>query len=229
MSWRTLVRGIGASMGAITLVVAVVLRDVDAFLITALIGASIALLRFRKGGLGVVGLTFAFLLTGFWCVAGAIVNLSRDSTFVADALTSVLGVLALAGLAAVVASALKASGSAARVVAVGTAVLVVAALVVSLLSSGSTKADARSGDITLVAQHAKFVPTRIEAHAGRIGVALSNRDFFWHTFTISGLHVNLNVATRGQGRISFDAPPGTYTFVCLIHEQIGMKGTLVVH
>jgi len=228
MSWRTLERGIGAAIGAVTLVVAITLRDVDAFLLTVLIGGSIAFLRFRRGRIGVVGLTVAFLLTGFWCVAGAVVNFSRGSTFLADVLTSVLGVLALAGIASVVAGALGTPERVTRVAAAATGALVVAAAVVSFASSRSTKSDVRPGDVALVARHAKFVPVRIEATAGRVGVVLSNRDFFWHTFTIDGLHVNLNVATRGQGRVTFDAPPGTYTFVCLIHEQVGMKGTLVV-
>ena len=68
----------------------------------------------------------------------------------------------------------------------------------------------------------------IEVNAGRIGIDFSNRDFFWHTFTISKLHVNLTVATRGESRTNFTATPGTYEFTCLIHAQAGMKGTLVV-
>jgi plastocyanin len=38
----------------------------------------------------------------------------------------------------------------------------------------------------------------------------------------------LNIPVGGHRRIEFAAAPGTYEIVCIIHEQGGMKGTLVV-
>jgi plastocyanin len=73
-----------------------------------------------------------------------------------------------------------------------------------------------------------FVPENLEAHTGKVGVFVANEDLFWHTFTIHKLHVNLDIPVGGHRRIEFDATPGTYEIVCVIHEQGGMKGTLVV-
>lgn len=41
------------------------------------------------------------------------------------------------------------------------------------------------------------------------------------------LGVDLDVPASSMSRISFDAPPGTYTFVCHPHEG-AMEGTLTV-
>jgi plastocyanin len=82
----------------------------------------------------------------------------------------------------------------------------------------------------VTAQHTKFDDTTLDATAGRVGVVLNNLDLFWHTFTIRDLGVNLNVPVQAERRIEFDAPAGTYAFVCKIpgHEQAGMEGTLTV-
>jgi uncharacterized cupredoxin-like copper-binding protein len=42
--------------------------------------------------------------------------------------------------------------------------------------------------------------------------------------------VNVNIPVGAERRTTFDAPAGTYEFVCAIpgHGQAGMKGTLTV-
>jgi plastocyanin len=49
-----------------------------------------------------------------------------------------------------------------------------------------------------------------------------------HTFTIQSKGIN-QVMTPGQSAtIKIDLAPGTYPFVCTIHQSSGMTGTLVV-
>jgi plastocyanin len=113
-----------------------------------------------------------------------------------------------------------------RNLAVGSIVLIVAALVATFV--GPKQTHAASGDTTIVTKDTKFGPAVIKVATGRVSVFMANEDLFWHTFTIRKLHVNLDVPVGGHRRVAFNAPPGTYEFVCLIHEQAGMKGTLIV-
>jgi plastocyanin len=82
----------------------------------------------------------------------------------------------------------------------------------------------------VIADRSAFENDELEAEAGTVTVFLDNRDYFWHTFTIRALGVDLAVPVEASGRASFDAPPGTYRFVCAIpgHEAAGMVGTLTV-
>lgn len=88
----------------------------------------------------------------------------------------------------------------------------------------------RPGDLFVTAQHVKFKPKGLTADTGEIGLTVGNLDLFWHTFTIRELDVNVNVPVQAERRVTFQATPGTYEFICAIpgHVQAGMKGLLVV-
>jgi len=230
--WRRLATAAGFASLAVIGITAVALRDPDAALTSVGLAVSLVLLRFRRGLLGLIGLTILFTDIAFWSVTGATVNLAHGSGFFGSALESVLAVIAVAGLVAVIGAfaTFKAPRGerAARIVRSAAIAFVIVALAASFATSLGNHSEAKKGDIQLVARHVKFAPSRIEVRAGRVGVDFSNKDFFWHTFTVRKLHVSLNVPTRGESRLSFRAPPGTYEFVCLIHEQVGMKGELIV-
>lgn len=86
-------------------------------------------------------------------------------------------------------------------------------------------------DIELRSDGVEFSDDRLDSAAGLIDVALVNGDAVWHTFTVAELDVDLRVAAGEQGSVRFDAPEGTYAFVCTIpgHERAGMTGVLTVH
>lgn len=58
---------------------------------------------------------------------------------------------------------------------------------------------------------------------------LSNRDLWWHTFTIDELGVDLKVPMGAEREVTFSAPAGTYKYYCSIpgHDAI-MHGTLSI-
>lgn len=75
---------------------------------------------------------------------------------------------------------------------------------------------------------AVFGATTLSASAGTVGVAFRSADNFSHTFTIPDLNVNLVVNGGQTGRVTFDAAPGTYEFLCVVPFHDATKGTLEV-
>jgi plastocyanin len=84
--------------------------------------------------------------------------------------------------------------------------------------------------MVLATEGLKFSSTALSATSGQITVAMANHDLFWHTFTVDALGVDLKVPVGGEQTVTFNAPPGTYTFYCAVpgHDLAGMRGTLVV-
>lgn len=115
-------------------------------------------------------------------------------------------------------------------VLLGVAAALGAGLVGASVVAGGDLPEAGPEDIRLVSENVAFSQSELTAPAGRVTVELSNRDLFWHTFTIDELGVDLLVPVHGQRSESFAAPPGTYRFVCRIpgHVAAGMEGTLTV-
>ncbi len=117
---------------------------------------------------------------------------------------------------------------AARTVAiVGAAAILVASGVALVAFAGVESVDAQHGDTLLVAKDLKFQPEAIEAVAGIVSVHVTNEDNTRHTFTIKELGVDLSVPPESEQRVTFDAEPGTYAFICRPHAP-DMSGELVV-
>ncbi len=57
-----------------------------------------------------------------------------------------------------------------------------------------------------------------------------NADPMLHDFTIEELGVKVDVPANETETVSFEAKPGTYTFICSIpgHRESGMEGTITV-
>jgi hypothetical protein len=49
-----------------------------------------------------------------------------------------------------------------------------------------------------------------------------------HTFTVTGTSINLTNNPGQTQSVVIGLAPGTYPFVCLFHESLGMVGTLIV-
>jgi plastocyanin len=227
--WTGLVRAAAVVNALLFAGAAAALTDVEAGLFAVGMVVGTLLLGRRRGIIGRLGLALLFADTAIWMLPGAFGNLRHGEGFGATALPAALGITSVAGVVAVGGTFTGRGDRWARAVAVAAPVLLVAGLVVGGTTSTSA-VTTRPGELEIVAKDVTFSPKTIEAGAGTIGVVVANRDLFWHTFTVRELRVNLKVPSIGERRTTFEAPSGTYAFVCAIpgHEQAGMKGTLVV-
>ncbi len=207
---------------------AAALTDIEAALIALGIGVGVVGLRFRKGLLGFIALGLLFTNVAVWMLPGALSNISHNEGLVDTALPGFLAIASIAGVVGVLGYALALDQRIGRVVAVLAFIALIAALLVPF-GVGEKQVET-VGDIPLEMKDVKFADEDIEAEAGTLTFLVSNGDLFWHTFTIEELDVDLRVPVRAERRVSFEAPEGTYEFVCAIpgHTQAGMKGTLTV-
>lgn len=228
-TWDSVVSRGGVALAGLLAMAAIGLRDLEAaaMAIGAVVG--MGLLRWRSGLLGKLGLALLAANVAFWMASGAVSNLTHGEGFWETALPSALTVAALLTLVGTVGSVVRRGARAVRALQVGAVAVLVAALVASALGIGGATT-AQPGDLMLTMEDVRFGDTALDADAGGIGVLVANKDLFWHTFTIKELDVNLNVPVGAERRMTFNAPAGTYEFVCAIpgHTQAGMKGTLTV-
>ena len=229
--WEVLIRWTAYADIALFVAAAIGLRDKEAAASAVALVVGLVLLRLGRGTIGKIVLGLLFANFTFWSATGAISNLTHGESFLHSMLPSLFTVFSLAGLVSTVVSLLPQRDLTARMtgprnVAIASVVLILAAMVTTFVGPKQTHAGA--GDVRVITKDTKFAPKDIQVSAGHVSVFVANEDLFWHTFTIRKLHVNLDVPVGGHRRITFDAAPGTYEFVCLIHEQGGMKGTLVV-
>jgi plastocyanin len=209
--------------------------DLDAVFVAISFAVALGLLRIGHGTLGLVALVLACLNVAFWTLSATVVNLRGAAGFVAVAVPGTMAVLAVTGLlaatAAFAARNRPASPSAAgpRWLVAGGALVLGLVLVLGLALDRDDD-QPEPGDLVVITDRSAFQDGELEADAGAVSVFMDNRDYFWHTFTIRALGVDLAVPVEATGRASFDAPPGTYRFVCAVpgHETAGMVGTLTV-
>jgi plastocyanin len=199
------------------------------------VALAIALLPRLLGLLSLLAAGALFVDVAAWMVPAAWWNLSRREQFVDVSVPAVLATMSVLGLVAIVMALLRRDvegvGPEGPVVVIGAGVIVLIGLLITAGVRG-TGVDRvpRPGDLVLRAHDMEFSTDHLDASAGTVAVHFSNRDLFWHTFTVRELDVDLWVSARGERRAVFDAPPGQYEFVCAVpgHETSGMEGTLVV-
>jgi plastocyanin len=87
-----------------------------------------------------------------------------------------------------------------------------------------------AGAVELQTVNIAYVPDSLQARAGKVTVAVRNRDLFWHTFTIDALGVDVTAPVGQLRSAAFEARPGTYSYYCRIpsHATLGMRGTITV-
>jgi plastocyanin len=101
--------------------------------------------------------------------------------------------------------------------------------------SGSASASTVAGvqQITVTAGSTyRFDPSTISVHPGQVKVILENvgsgAPHDWSLLALPGAQTS-QIGAGASASVTFTAPsPGTYTFVCTIHEKQGQTGTLVV-
>lgn len=208
-------------------------REALAFAVLMLAGA--ALLRFRPGPLALLVLGLLFVNVGVWMFPAANGNASNRVGLLDMLIPASLVAFSLAGLIGVVGAALHRRDPDAGSGAAGTAGLLAVIFVATSLALVAVMTPAPSqkvppGALLVEARNVRFDPTTLTAGAGRVTVAVRNRDLFWHTFTVDRLKVDLKVPVGRLRTATVDARPGTYRFYCRIpaHAAVGMRGTLVV-
>ncbi|MDQ3537633.1 MAG: cupredoxin domain-containing protein [Actinomycetota bacterium] len=234
LDWQRLLRLAAIVEGVAVLVVAAFLGDLEAAVIGLGFGVGLALLSWRQGVLGMLGIGLLSANVLAWMALGTYSNLVDGSGWHGLLIPGVLTSLSLLGVSAAVGAGLarRRRGSAGRgpaVVVVAAAVLL--ALVLAAGAAGSGEASSSlDGDLELVTSNLSFSDEQLSADAGEVAVVVRNADLFWHTFTIDELDVDVRVPVTADRHATFDAPPGTYDFYCRVpgHETV-MRGTLTVH
>lgn len=212
--------------------VGVALGDLEAMAVALGFGVSLFLLRRGRGRVGAVGLAAVSAVTFFFMLPAASTNLTSGARLVAVAVPALLSAVALVTLGSALAwlTGRAIEGRVGTRILLGLAAALGAGLVgASALAVGDLP-EAALEDVRLVSENLAFSESELTAPAGTLTVELSNKDLFWHTFTIDELGVDLLVPVQGRRSVSFAAAPGTYQFVCRIpgHVGAGMEGTLTV-
>ena len=95
--------------------------------------------------------------------------------------------------------------------------------------SGKAPATAQA---TIEATITGFTPSDLDVKEqdGKVSLSYVNADPMLHDFTIEELGVKVDVPANETETVSFEAKPGTYTFICSIpgHRESGMEGTITV-
>jgi plastocyanin len=230
--WRRLLGWTGWA-GALGFgIVALLLGDIEAAAVAVAFLISTLLLRLRGGRLGAVGISLVSLVTLFFMGAAALTNARVGSQIQWVLITAVLTAIAFTGVIAAVNDLFRPADKSARSpgpsITVGLALLwLVGVTTWALISGDRATPDAT---ISLVAENVAFSEEVLVGPSGEITVEVANRDLFWHTFTVEDLGVDLRVPVGAERTVAFDAPPGTYQYICAIpgHPEAGMKGSLIV-
>jgi plastocyanin len=212
---------------------AIGLRHIDreAIAFAALFAIGVILLRVgRRGYLGLALLAVLSIDTEYWMITALVSNLQNQSQALSILQPLVLVLASALVLVGVIESlwshAVRDSLRPAALITAGG--VFVLALAAEFLLSGSGAAAGQG--LALRIQNASFSSRSLTVDSGQVAIDVTNQDLFWHTFTVEGLPVNVALPNGAQKRITFNAPPGTYTFYCAIpgHRQAGMVGTITL-
>jgi plastocyanin len=210
-------------------------QDTLAVALMAILLVGLGLLRVRGGSLGLLVIGLLSADVAIWTVSGAANNFANAEHLSALLLPAYLGLISLGSIVATIGTWLarhapeKGAG-----IAQGVGIIVLVALLVvtatGLIQRPDEVETAGPADIALAAQGMKFDNIALSSNAGQVTIALTNEDFWWHTFTVDELGVDLRVPMGAERSVTFNAEPGTYRFYCAIpgHETAGMHGTLTI-
>ena len=208
-------------------------RESLGFAVVMLVG--LGLLRVGRGLLGLLVMAALFVNIQFWMFPAANGNATYRVGLVDLLVPAALVAFSLAGLIGAVGAIIHLRDPAAgRAAAMPTGILAVVFIFTSL---GLVWAMSKTHDQTVPpgatevrTVNVAFVPRSFAEPSGEVTVAVSNRDLFWHTFTIDALKVDIRAPVGRVRSATFEAKPGTYTYYCRIpgHATLGMRGTLRV-
>lgn len=242
MRWRQALRVLTLLLIAGLIVVIVLIHDKDVVALTVITFILLLFLPSKRAWVGVIGLTLLFADVLFFTGVAALSNIRHHESLTTVAPPAAFAALCVAGVIAGLFALVRYSSNAkggGTVALLIVAVLVFAGTLATSAVAGTDGGAAKKSDVRLLAKNTAFRPKhlqfspggdKLQLTAGDVSVFVTNKDFWWHTFTIDKLHVNLRIPEGGHRRVTFKAAPGEYKFYCAIpgHTQAGMKGTLVV-
>jgi plastocyanin len=234
MTWRTLLRysalGVAATLAFLVIVNLAAGNPLDPFF---LVIGGLFVLGSVWTGLWRGGATFTLVILVLWFLLtlafGGLASLTRPASWAEFIAVIATIVFYIAGVIAYVRGKghLDDPAPAARgIVRVSTGVLVLAIVFGAAAGALAQNDVAKPGDVRLEASDFDFTPTELSAPAGEVGVFVENQDPAQHDFTIEGV-VHLSLPAFKDRRATFTLQPGSYAFVCTLHEE-DMAGTLKV-
>jgi plastocyanin len=191
----------------------------------AFIGAALfARRRTRGGAITLVVFSILTLALNMPFIIPSLMVPASTTDFVMT--TTVIVALAVTLIASVAVLRRRAGGptSAAKIVGLGALALI--ALSIATAAAARVTYDspvAQQGDVRLVTEDIEFSTENLSVEGGEVTVFVENKDATFHTFTIEELGVDLQIPGNSSGRVTFDAPEGSYTFICEPHEDL-MEG-----
>jgi plastocyanin len=233
--WFWLVQIAGVIEAGLLFAAGAYLRDAEALTLAFVVLLTMGWIFFRPGRIiPVIVRSLVFADVAFWMVPAAFSNAVNHSSLGSIVLPATLGTTAVVGLLSAAGFLISrgnqtAGRRAARgLAAVALAMIAVVAGVAAVTASNTTPSGKA---IVIAATNARFSATTLTADHGTVTVDFTNNDLFWHTFTVPALGVDVRAPVKGRGRVSFNAPAGSYEFFCAIpgHKQIGMRGTLIIN
>jgi plastocyanin len=235
LTWRWLLVAAAAGLLVLSLGQAIVRGDREALALVGLIVLGLALMRRGTGTLGAGFLLVVFGDFLLWTMWAAMNNLRHGEEPEDVTLPAVLAVLSLAGLVACWAVIARrwqpqAGGLAVALTPAAAIFVVVMLLGFSVAYPEAPETQRRGAVVTIESRNAAYSTTSLAAPRGQVTVVLTNRDLFWHTFTIHQLGVDLEAPLGGTREVTFTAPAGSYRFYCRVpaHAAAGMRGTLTI-
>jgi plastocyanin len=234
---RPVWRGVGRSAALLAvvghLIVGAALRDMDAVFIAIAFAVAVGLTRLRGGTLGWALLALVFANVTFWTVAATVGNLAGTAATAGTLVAASAATLCGVGLIASVAVLLHrdgrvGGGRGARWTVVSGATVLVVLTAATVISDGSDPVVA-GGAVEVRMDRTAFEPEDLAIPAGRTTFLVENHDYFWHTFTVDDLGIDIRVPVGGTKTIEVEVPAGRYEVICAIpgHDRAGMTATLV--
>lgn len=233
-----LLRYLAAAQAFLLALAAFAASDVESAAFAVLTVGLVLGTYWRRGTVAAGALGLVFLDVVFWMAPAAVNNAQHHERLATALGPALLAGVAGCGIAAVVLrlaiGADRADSVNVRVPAVVMAVVIGAVTVgTTVVSRSKNREPAAPAAATVIMHGVKFSPTTVSVPAAA-RIAVSNRDLFWHTFTVQAGragHVDVKVPAGGHRSVSLgQLPPGRYPFYCRIpgHRAAGMKGTLTV-
>jgi uncharacterized cupredoxin-like copper-binding protein len=233
--WWTLLNLLAAGNLLVLLYMVIANQDTLAVALMAILLVGLGLLRFRGGSLGLLVIGLLSADVAIWTVSGAANNFANAEHLSALLLPAYLGLISLGSIVAVLGTwqarhAPERGAGLAQIIGIAVLIALMVITAAALIQRPGELESAGPADLDLVAQGMKFDNISLNSNAGQVTLGLANEDFWWHTFTIDELGVDLRVPMGAERTVTFDAEPGTYRFYCAIpgHDTAGMHGTLTI-
>jgi plastocyanin len=232
LSWSRLLQWSAAAMAvaivALMLVVGAVIPPLILFAALFALGAWLFRRKERAGSIVLAVLFVLLLLISLPFIIPSLALPASTLDFLPNVILTLIAIVGTVSSIAVVRRRGAATDGGARMVALGAVTLLVVATAVAVIAKiAYPNVTARSGDLRLVTEDFEFSQPNLTSSGGRVAVYVENRDTTLHTFTIEELGVDLEIPAGEPARITFQADPGTYEFICRPHAP-DMSGTLEI-